>query len=132
MLLGVLIGLDILRYVRRIFERRKFLRRLEKLRDKGELSFEIHGHPYRSLFGETPSDCDWENVSLAMTAQLCRAEQAFLLIDAYPNPALREILANILYLGLPATARRLTCRKDACEPSPSTTDSNGKVSIDHE
>ena len=50
-LLGVLIGLDILRYVRRIFERRKFLRRLTKLRDKGELSFEIHGHPYRSLFG---------------------------------------------------------------------------------
>ena len=50
-LLGVLIGLDILRYGRRILERRKFLRRLTKLRDQGELSFEIHGHPYRSLFG---------------------------------------------------------------------------------
>ncbi|MBQ3507771.1 MAG: hypothetical protein IJA91_04400 [Clostridia bacterium] len=49
--LCVLAALEIIRYVRRIFERRKFLRRLEKLRDKGELSFEIHGHPYRSLFG---------------------------------------------------------------------------------
>ena len=50
-LLGVLAVWEALRYVRRIFERRKFLLRLEKLRDRGELSFEIHGHPYRSLFG---------------------------------------------------------------------------------
>ncbi len=49
--LGVLVALDVIRYIRRIFERRKFLRRLTKLRDQGELSFEIHGHPYRSLFG---------------------------------------------------------------------------------
>ena len=49
--LGILVVLDMVRYIRRIFERRKFLRRLTKLRDKGELSFEIHGHPYRSLFG---------------------------------------------------------------------------------
>jgi hypothetical protein len=49
--LCVLVGLEIIRYIRRIFERRKFLRRLKKLSDQGELSYQIHGHPYRSLFG---------------------------------------------------------------------------------
>ena len=50
-LLGVLAVLEVFRYIRRIFERRKFLHRLQKLRDAGELSFELHGHPYLSLFG---------------------------------------------------------------------------------
>lgn len=50
-LLCVLVVLEIIRYIRRIFERRKFLRRLKKLSEQGELSYQIHGHPYRSLFG---------------------------------------------------------------------------------
>lgn len=50
-LLGFLVFFEIIRYVRRIFERKRFLRRLENLRDQGELSFSIHGHPYLSLFG---------------------------------------------------------------------------------
>ena len=50
-LLGILVALEILRYIRRILGRRKFLHRLAHLRDKGEISYEIHGHPYRSLFG---------------------------------------------------------------------------------
>ncbi len=40
----LLIGL-----IRRLAARRKFLRRLERLRDQRELSFEIHGRPYLSV-----------------------------------------------------------------------------------
>ena len=50
-LLVFLAVLEVLRFLRRILDRRKFLRRLERLRDKGELSFTIHGRPYLSLFG---------------------------------------------------------------------------------
>ena len=46
-----LVLLEVVRFLRHVLDRRKFLRRLERLRDKGELSFEIHGHPYLSLFG---------------------------------------------------------------------------------
>ncbi len=45
----VLIGLELFYLIRQFCDRRKFLRRLEHLRDRGELSFEIHGHPYLSL-----------------------------------------------------------------------------------
>ena len=50
-LLGFLAALEIIRYIRRILERRRFLRRLESLRDRGEISFTLYGHPYLSLFG---------------------------------------------------------------------------------
>ncbi len=48
---GFLALLEVVRFLRHVLDRRKFLRRLTKLRDKGELSFEIHGHPYLSLLG---------------------------------------------------------------------------------
>lgn len=73
-----------------------------------------HGrfNPYLRLFGESPSDADWETLRLSLTAQLCDAERAYLLIDSYPSPELREILANILYLGMPAVATRVTSLKN--------------------
>ncbi len=46
----LLVLLGVLRVFRRIGQRRKFLRRLEKMRDRGELSFTLHGRPYLSLF----------------------------------------------------------------------------------
>lgn len=70
-------------------------------------------NPYLHLFGNAPTDSDWENLRLALTAQLCRAESAFLLIDQYPAPELKEILSNILYLGLPKTGKNIT-EKNAC------------------
>lgn len=69
-------------------------------------------NPYRRSFGDTPRDADWENLRLALTALLTEAERAYLLIDPYPAPELREILANILYLGLPQTAARVTHAND--------------------
>ncbi|MBR3895348.1 MAG: hypothetical protein IKJ35_09440 [Clostridia bacterium] len=69
-------------------------------------------NPYLQLFGETPTEADWENLRLALTALLCDAERGFLLIEEGETPELREILANILYLGMPSTAKRLT---EKCE-----------------
>ena len=42
----------IVRPILRIRGRRKFMHRLYGLRDRGELSMEIHGHPYLSLFSK--------------------------------------------------------------------------------
>lgn len=64
-------------------------------------------NPYLRLFGEHPTERDWENLRSALIAHLCDAERGFLLIDSYPAPELREILANILYLGLPQAADRI-------------------------
>lgn len=48
-LLTAWLGFRGFQLIRGLISRRKFLRRLARLRDKGELSFEIHGHPYLSL-----------------------------------------------------------------------------------
>ena len=74
-------------------------------------------NPYLPLFGEHPTAQDWEALRLALTAQLCEAEKAYLLIDSHPTPELSEILSNILYLGLPATALRVTSKNQEKEPS---------------
>ena len=71
-------------------------------------------NPYLRLFGNTPSEGDWENLRLSLIAHLCEAEKGFLLIDTYPAPELREILSNILYLGMPAAAKRVICHR--CDP----------------
>ncbi len=42
--------LILFRLVRRLSDRRKFMKRLNRLQDTRELSFNIHGHPYLSLF----------------------------------------------------------------------------------
>ncbi len=72
-------------------------------------------NPYLRVFGDFPTDADWENLRLALTALLCEAERGFLLIDSYPAPELQEILSNILYLGLPQAADKIhakhTCAK---------------------
>jgi len=64
-------------------------------------------NPYLRLFGDAPTPNDWENLRSALIAHLCDAERGLLLIDNYPAPELREILSNILYLGLPQAADRI-------------------------
>lgn len=68
-------------------------------------------NPYANTFGTSPSQKDWEAVRLTLTAHLCRAEQAFLLIDSYTAPEQKEILANILYLGLPKIGKEIAEQK---------------------
>lgn len=77
-------------------------------------------NPYLRLLGDTPTPKDWETVDLALTALLCDAERAYLLIDAYSAPELREILANLLYLGLPQAAKRIIKKNTDCKKEKRT------------
>ena len=65
-------------------------------------------NPLRLTFGDTPTASDWDNLRLTLTALLCEAERAFLLIDAYSAPEQKEILSNVLYLGLVKAGERYT------------------------
>ena len=46
-----------------------------------------------------------------MIAHLGEADRAFALMEDYPAPELKEILANILYLGLPAAVKRIAAEQ---------------------
>ena len=47
---GILfLWLFVIRSIRRMLDRRKFLKKLRHLRERGELSYEIHGSPYLSV-----------------------------------------------------------------------------------
>lgn len=61
-------------------------------------------NPYLRLLGDSPTQEDWDMVRTALTAILCETERAFLLFGQPPCPELKEIIANILYLGLPEAA----------------------------
>ena len=69
-------------------------------------------NPYLRLFDGKMGEHERSNVRLALTAILCDAERAFLLMENAPCPEIHEILANILYLGLPDAADR------ALDPEP--------------
>ncbi len=73
-------------------------------------------NPYLRLFGETlePEECDL--IRPALTRFLSDAECGLLLIDDYPMEELKEILCNILYLGLPQTAQTVIQEKLKGEP----------------
>ncbi len=44
--------LFVIRSIRRIIDRRKFMKKLERMRERGELSYEVHGSPYLSVLSE--------------------------------------------------------------------------------
>ncbi len=64
-------------------------------------------NPYLRLFGSEFSKEQRATVKIAMTNHLLEAERAFELIDDFPSSELREIFANILFLGLPRTADQI-------------------------
>lgn len=64
-------------------------------------------NPYLRLFGEQITAQDAESVQVAMTRLLSDVERATLLIETFPNADIKEILENILYLGLPKEAKRI-------------------------
>ena len=71
-------------------------------------------NPYAAQFGNSLEQSEKELVQHALVAHLSDAEKAFLLIDPPAHPEIQEILANILYLGLPKAAQSAlfpTCKK---------------------
>ncbi len=87
-----------------------------------------HGrfNPYLRLFGGTVDEQERSSVRLALTAILCDAERAFLLMENAPCPEIHEILANILYLGLPDAAEK------ALTPAPEKTSKKTEKELLHE
>ena len=63
------------------------------------------------VFKQGVSKEEKETIGLSLIAHLTDAERAFLLIDSFPVPELQEILANILYLGLPKAAEKVLSPK---------------------
>ena len=65
-------------------------------------------NPLLHTFSHAPlTDEEKSTVRLAMLGQLTAAEQAFALVDRFPGSEYKEILCNILYLGLPKTTNRV-------------------------
>ena len=64
-------------------------------------------NPFVRLFGDGMTEDDACGIAVSLKHYLADAESAFLLIDDFPTPEVREILCNILYLGLPKTADRI-------------------------
>ena len=72
-------------------------------------------NPYRGLFGSTLTEENRRAIALSLTEILADSERAFLLFDQAPCPELREIVSNILYLGMPRTAKRVLFPSNATE-----------------
>ena len=65
-------------------------------------------NPLIRLFGKEPKPADLETIRTGLSATLFAAQRAFELMDDFPAPELREIIANILYIGLPKMTEKLT------------------------
>ena len=67
-------------------------------------------NPYIGLFGSEGPDMTDGNrraIELSLTEILSDTERAFLLFPEPPCAEVREIVSNILYLGMPRTAQRV-------------------------
>ena len=64
-------------------------------------------NPFVRLFGDQMTEESADSIAVSLKRYLTDAEGAFLLIDNFPTPEVREILCNILYLGLPKVADRI-------------------------
>ena len=64
-------------------------------------------NPFVRLFGDQMTEENAKSIAISLKRYLTDAEGAFLLIDHFPTPEVREILCNILYLGLPQVADRI-------------------------
>ena len=64
-------------------------------------------NPFVRLFGDQMTEECANSIAVSLKRYLTDAEGAFLLIDKFPAPEVREILCNILYLGLPKVADRI-------------------------
>lgn len=64
-------------------------------------------NPYRLLFSTEMTEENWKSIQDGLTLILTNAERAHELIDPHPQDEINEIIANILYLGLPNTMEEL-------------------------
>ncbi len=72
-------------------------------------------NPYRRIFREGINEEQWQSLQDSFKLILSEAERAHGLMDAHPQDEINEIISNILYLGMPATAERVV-RKNTKSP----------------
>ena len=69
-------------------------------------------NPFILLYGnESPDESTLEGIRIALKNELCSAEGAIDLID-FENPSVKNIIENILYLGLPARIEEISHNKN--------------------
>ncbi len=64
-------------------------------------------NPYRRIFPTEMTEENWNSIQEGLTLVLTKAEQAQELIDPHPQDEINEIVANILYLGIPHTMEEI-------------------------
>ena len=73
-------------------------------------------NPIAHVYGKDGLDTiDADSIKTALTHELIEAEKAFDLIE-YPTADMKEVVSNIIYLGMPAVAKEMikkTVRKDS-------------------
>ena len=80
----------------------------DALDDIGEDAKKGAYNPFLLLYrGEIPSEAELENISLALKNELFGLEAALDLVDFGENETAKNILYNIIYLGIPAKAKAI-------------------------
>lgn len=64
-------------------------------------------NPFRRAYTASITNEQWELLGDSLKLILTKAESAHQLIDPHPQDEINEIVSNILYLGMPDTAKRL-------------------------
>jgi len=89
------------------FETGRFIYILDALDDLSDDVKKGRYNPFALAYGNTLSLEDKEGIKDAILCALCDLEKAFDLLDAGDDPTRREILNNILYLGMPHALERV-------------------------
>lgn len=89
------------------YEVGRFIYVLDALDDLAEDEKRGRFNPLLLVYGGLMSDADKAGVRAALVAGLCDLERAFDLLPQRDDPTGREILNNILYLGMPAAIDKI-------------------------
>ena len=81
---------------------------IDAIDDYAEDCKKLRYNPFRRIFRDNPTEEQWASLEESLKLILTEAERAHQLMDAHPQDEINEIIANILYLGMPATAKRIT------------------------
>lgn len=77
-------------------------------------------NPFLLLYNGEPAKEDRQAIHDALIAYLADMEKALDLIDDTADPDRCGVIKNILYLGMPATIRRVLCRCEECNKEDSS------------
>ena len=85
----------------------RFIYMVDALDDLADDARKQRFNPFLLLFGGEPAPEEKQSIEAALVSCLADMETAFDLIDHEKDPTRYEILKNILYLGMPDTARKV-------------------------